>query len=138
MYYDFFNVKEFIIDKNLMDIPLHVITKLEKFHKPIINPIRYRMNIPVYVSSNSGYRPKQWELDNGRDGSSQHTFIGLGAVDYTSEDMDLLLHELRQSDYKRICYYPSENFVHCDHKGDDYNEFEVDKNGIWQYKGKRR
>ncbi len=138
MYYDYFKIKEFLVDRDMMEVPLHVITKLEKFHKPIINPIRFRLNQAIWVSENSGYRSKEWELENGRDGNSQHTFIELGAVDYSCENMEALLEELRQSDYRRICYYPHKGFIHCDHKGNNYHEFEADKNNVWQYRGKRR
>jgi len=52
--------------------------------------------------------------------------------------MELLLEELRMSDYKRICYYPDKQFIHCDHKGDRYHEFEADEDGKWQYRGERK
>lgn len=135
---DYFSIKEFLVDRVMTTVPVHVVDKIERFHKPIINPIRHKLRMPISVSGNSGYRSREWELEHGRKGDSEHTFIGLGAVDYTCEDMDALLHELRLSDYKRVCYYPHKRFIHCDHYGDRYHEFEANEAGVWQYKGERR
>ena len=54
----------------------------------------------------------------------------------TSENIELLLDELRASDYMRICYYPDENFIHCDHKGKEKLEF-LSKGGRWNLVAKR-
>ena len=137
-YCDYFSIKEFLVDRVMVNVPIHVVDKIEKYHKPIINPIRHKIGQPIQVSQNSGYRSLDWELSHGRSGTSEHTFTGLGAVDYTCANMELLLEELRASDYKRICYYPDKKFIHCDHKGDRYHEFEADEDGKWQYKGERK
>ena len=117
-------------------VPVHVVDKIERYHKPIINPIRHDMGVPIQVSGNSGYRSVEWEIASGRDGTSEHTFIGKGAVDYTCEHLELLLDELRASDYMRICYYPEQGFIHCDHKGEQKLEF-ISRGGAWDLVGKR-
>ena len=95
MYYDYFSIKEFLVDRVMSDVPIHVVDKIEKYHKPIINPIRHKIGQSIQVSENSGYRSKDWELSHGITGTSEHTFTGLGAVDYTCANMELLLEELR-------------------------------------------
>ena len=130
-YYDYFSIKEFLINRNMTTVPVHVVDKIERYHKPIINPIRHEMGVPIHVSGNSGYRSLQWEIASGRDGTSEHTFTGKGAVDYTSENIELLLDELRASDYMRICYYPDKKFIHCDHKGKEKLEFLSNGGGTW-------
>ena len=139
---NYFNIKEFLIDPDMRqdyaEIPLHVVNKIITHHLPELNSIRYSMNEPVYVSKNSGYRSYEWELAHGRNGTSEHTFRGDGAVDITAKDMDKLVDLARKSGYKRVCYYPHHGFIHCDLKGDNYHYFVADKSGTWQYQGKRR
>lgn len=133
---DYFSIKEFLVDRVMTTVPVHVVDKIERYHKPIINPIRHEMGVPIQVSGNSGYRSVEWEIASGRDGTSEHTFIGKGAVDYTCEHIELLLDELRASDYMRICYYPEQGFIHCDHKGEQKLEF-ISRGGAWDLVGKR-
>jgi hypothetical protein len=133
---DYFSIKEFLVDRVMTTVPVHVVDKIERYHKPIINPIRHEMGVPILVSGNSGYRSVGWEIASGRDGTSEHTFIGKGAVDYTCENIELLLDELRASDYMRICYYPEQAFIHCDHKGEYKLEF-ISRGGSWDLVGKR-
>jgi hypothetical protein len=136
-YYDYFSIKEFLINRNMTTVPVHVVDKIERYHKPIINPIRHEMGVPIHVSGNSGYRALQWEIASGRDGTSEHTFTGKGAVDYSCENIELLLDELRASDYMRICYYPDKKFIHCDHKGKEKLEFLSNGGGTWTLVAKR-
>ena len=65
MYYDYFSIKEFLVDRVMIDVPIHVVDKIEKYHKPIINPIRHKIGQPIQISQNSGYRSKDWELSHG-------------------------------------------------------------------------
>jgi hypothetical protein len=136
---NYFSISEFIVDPELDDIPIHVADKIQRYHLPIINPIRHRFGSPIYVSEKSGYRPKQWEIDNGRPGTSQHTFGDnqpltdewWGAVDYTCSDLEWLFGQLKKSAYKRVCIYRDKGFIHCDHKGLEKLNFEADKDGTW-------
>ena len=43
MYYDYFSIKEFLVDRVMVNVPIHVVDKIEKYHKPIINPIRHKI-----------------------------------------------------------------------------------------------
>jgi len=135
-YCDYFSIKEFLIDRNMTTVPVHVVDKIERYHKPIINPIRHDMGVPIHVSGNSGYRSVEWEIKAGRNGSSQHTFEGWGAGDYTCEHLELLLDELLASDYKRVCYSPKEGFIHCDHHGHERLHF-IAEAGQWNLVEKR-
>lgn len=142
IYKNYFDIDEFFIDKELRDsyadIPVHVVNKIINHHLPILNDVRDKMNAPVWISKNSGYRSVQWELDHGRSGTSEHTFRGDGAVDVTARNMQLLLKYMMESDYKRICYYPEQGFIHADQKGTNYHYFEANPQGVWTYKGKRK
>ena len=91
-----------------------------KVHINEMNFIREKLGFPVMVSKNSGYRPRAYEQAKGRSGNSQHNFEGKGSADYTCSTptkVKLLRDELiESSNYNRICYYPNNNFVHCDYK----------------------
>lgn len=94
-----------------------VCQKIKDNHLDNLNSVRRVVKHPVYVTS--GYRPVFWERLMGRNGKSQHTFKGLGAVDVSTDPAFIpILREalINNSDYARICYYPKENFFHCDHK----------------------
>jgi len=142
-----FTISECLVDQHMTQVPVHVADKLVKYHFPILQPIREAMGEPIYISKHSGYRSTQWELDNGRDGSSQHTFgdnIGdfierdkhLGALDLTAIDLQGLLNHLLESEYNRVCLYVKKGFIHCDFKGDDFSYFIDDGNG-WEFQEKR-
>jgi hypothetical protein len=92
---------------------------------------------PYTCLATQGIEPLQWEIASGRDGTSEHTFTGKGAVDYSCENIELLLDELRASDYMRICYYPDKKFIHCDHKGKEKLEFLSNGGGTWTLVAKR-
>jgi len=80
----------------------------------------------------SGWRPKWWEIQRGRGGSSQHTFKGKGAVDWRCDNweknkelfIDYLIMNTR---YTRIAVY--DNFVHCDYKNANSNRWLYDS--VW-------
>jgi hypothetical protein len=114
----YFDLREFCITDN--PVPLHTADKIIKYHMLPMNLVREVFGKPVIVSKRSGYRPINYELSMGRTGASQHCFIGKGAADYThSGNWDLFIKLLRKyTDYTRICYYPNNNFVHCDYASD--------------------
>lgn len=135
---NYFSISEFLVDPDMKDVPVHVVDKILSHHLPILNPIRAQLGQPLIISQRSGYRPEQWELDHGRDGSSQHTFKGKGAVDLTCKNLAHLGDLLAESDYARVAWYPEEKFYHCDFK--DYQlgkRLYVVKNGIWKQKDYR-
>jgi hypothetical protein len=114
------------------DIPMSVADKLLK-HIRVIQPIREKLGVPISASENSGYRPIEWELKQGRSGNSEHCFKGLGAVDWTcSKDRAGLIELLKESEYKRVAYYPENGFIHCDFKGDEKLFFLSDSKSNWK------
>ena len=135
---NYFDITEFIINPDAKVVPIDVVQKLDTYHKPILNAIRHVLGVPVIISKHSGYRSIEWDKKRGRDGSSQHTFIGKGAVDVRSnKKFEDLLDLLIDSDYMRVCYYPHHGFVHCDYKGWHRQYFEADKSGRWHFKKNR-
>lgn len=112
-----FNISEFVITGHT--IPNVVADKLLKHHIEPLVPIRHKMNTPITASKHSGYRPPWYEKQMKRSGTSQHCFVGKGAVDWTCEPSKLLelLEELKSNTrYIRVCYYPNNGFIHCDYK----------------------
>lgn len=112
-----FAISEFCITG--ADISIEVADKILKHHITPMIPIRERLGVPIWPSDNSGYRPQAHELKRGRSGKSQHCFIDLGAVDWTTrkDNIQDLLKELREnSPYLRVTYYPNNGFIHCDYK----------------------
>ena len=110
-----FTIKELCIYPG-KDIPVEVADKILN-HILVIQPIRISLGKPIWASKHSGYRPIEWELAHGRNGTSQHTFVYEGAVDWTCDKNYINdLHYLLKTDstYKRICLYPNNNFIHCD------------------------
>jgi uncharacterized protein YcbK (DUF882 family) len=104
-----------------------------------MNSIRERLGFPILVSKNSGYRPRAYEVSKGRSGNGEHNYEGKGAADYTCatpEKVKKLVEELKKSSkYTRICYYPNDNFVHCDYKTKDRQYFEAESpTSEWQFK----
>jgi uncharacterized protein YcbK (DUF882 family) len=132
---NYFDISEFLIDVDAKVVPIHVVQKIDKYHKPILNSIRHYLGVPVIISQHSGYRSVEWEHSRGRSGYSQHTFEGRGAVDVRSNTkFDDLLKMLINSDYTRICYYPFSRFIHCDFKEVvNHQYFEADKNKKWNF-----
>lgn len=133
---NYFDIAEFLIDTNCEVVPIHVVRKIDKYHKPILNRIRRQLGVPVIISQHSGYRTEEWEHSKGRSGNSEHTFKGKGAVDVRcNKKFDELLELLIQSDYRRVAYYPAQGFIHCDHKEVDRKQyFEADESGKWNFK----
>ena len=141
---NYFSIQEFIIAPHMRGdggtIPTHVADKIIQHHLPILNPMRAQLGTPLIISQHSGYRPVQWELDHGRDGTSQHTFKGKGAVDLTCRESSLhhLGDLLAENDYSRVAWYPDHGFYHADFK--DYQlgkRLYVVQNGIWKKKDYR-
>ena len=132
-----FSISEFIIDKKPTNVDICVADKILRYHIAILQPIRNLLGCSIIVNENSGYRSYEWELDHDREGTSQHVFLGKGAVDLRCNDKfktELLWEELKKSSYKRICYYPGNGFIHCDHKGNDKVNFICDSstNNEWK------
>ena len=111
-----FKISEFCRDQ-VSDIPLEIADKI-LIHIGVLTPIRDILGQPIYVSKDSGYRTLKHEIGRGRSGDSEHVFRGGGAVDLTCdpEYMGELVRLLKMSAYRRVCYYPENNFVHCDFK----------------------
>ncbi len=108
-------------------------------HIDEMNPVREDLGFPVLVSKNSGYRPEEYEISKGRSGKGEHTYKGKGAADYTcatAQKVRLLVEKLKKnSKYTRICYYPNDNFVHCDYKTTERLYFECESpTSEWEFK----
>lgn len=130
-----FTISEFIIDKSSTKVDICVADKILKHHIAIIQPIRTKLGCSIIVSKNSGYRRVEWELARRRSGLSQHCFLSnsLGAADYSCNEnkIEELWEELKKSKYKRVCYYPENGFIHCDHKGLEKINFECNDGKNW-------
>jgi hypothetical protein len=110
-----FEFREFCITDD--PISHEVANKIMRYHLLPMQAVRNHMKIPIIVSRRSGYRPVWYEEMKGRSGNSQHTFSGKGAADYTMSGnwKEFLLYIAWLTDYTRVCYYPNNNFVHCDY-----------------------
>lgn len=109
------------------DIPQHIATKLWKYHIIPMLVVRAILDSAITASQNSGYRPKMWELRQGRSGNSEHVFNGKGAVDWTCKKEllpELLRLIIQYTDYTRIAVY--DTFIHCDYKAEDGNRYIFD------------
>lgn len=96
-----------------------IIDKLWMYHIIPMQRVRDKLQVGIWASQKSGYRPLEWEIKHGRSGNSQHTFKGKGAVDWTcnQESIRSLIDEIKRlTEYTRIAYYPANNFIHCDYK----------------------
>lgn len=116
-------------------IPQEIATKIWKHHIIPMLVVRSLLNSGIWASEHSGYRPKEWEFRQGRNGKSEHTFKGKGAVDWTCKPEllgQLLELIILYTDYTRIAVY--KNFIHCDYKADDGNRylFDSDENSQWK------
>lgn len=112
-----FTISEFNISGG--DIPEDVADKILKYHITPMQDVREILGIPIYPSLKSGYRSRVWELQNGRNGNSQHVFKGKGAVDWTCKDFKnnkgiFLQKIIKNTSYTRIAVYNT--FIHCDYK----------------------
>lgn len=136
-----FNIDEFIVDPSYKDsmsnVPLHVVDKIMRLHIPILYYSRSKLGVPIYITS--GWRSVQYELDKGRNGTSEHTFKGDGAIDMAVDsfaDLMKLVAVLYWTGYNRICLYPKQRFIHADFKGDNHNLY-IDHGDGWQFVEKR-
>lgn len=112
-----FNISEFNISGD--PIPEKICDKLLLYHILPMQRVRNEMGIWITASLKSGYRSLEWEKSHGRSGNSQHTFKGMGAVDWTCKEFDhykedFIKHIIRHTKYNRIAVYNS--FIHCDYK----------------------
>jgi hypothetical protein len=100
-------------------IPNEVADKMVEYHIIPMNAVRAALGLPVLASEKSGWRPLWWEKNNGRDGSSEHIYNGMGAVDWTCQDFQknkdkFLKLIIELTEYTRISIYAT--FIHCDYK----------------------
>lgn len=137
---NYFNFTDFLIDRNY-DVPLDIAKAIIQYHAEPINKVSNKIGIPIFVSKNSCYRPKEYELSKGRSGNSQHTFqekhkFGVGAADYTARDLNILLDGLiKHTHYTRICLYTKKNFIHCDYKNNNsQRQYFEDSGSGWVFK----
>lgn len=112
-----FKISEFNISGK--SIPEKVADKILKWHILPMQKVRVKFGASIWPSQESGYRSVSWEISHKRNGNSQHTFKGKGAVDWTCSDFknkkQKLLHLIiEQTNYTRIAVYGS--FIHCDYK----------------------
>lgn len=129
----YFKVEEFLITGKMPSD--EIVRKIKEYHIGVMDLVRHHFGAPIMVSSNSGYRPVEWEKSHGRSGNSQHTFRGKGAADYTASDLDKLEeYIIKFSTYTRVCRYGS--FIHCDHKKtvDNKRRYYKYVNGKWKFK----
>jgi len=132
-----FNISDFNISGK--PIPGDVADKILKWHCIPMQRVRNLTNYAIWASQKSGYRSVSWERKHGRDGSSQHTFKGMGAVDWTcyrfNENKDCFLDLIiQETDYTRIAVY--NNFIHCDYgitKNGQRQLFESDNRSKWKF-----
>lgn len=100
-------------------IPPGVVDKIVEHHLIDLWKVEEKVPFELFVSQNSGYRPKWYEKEMGRLGNSQHTFAGKGAVDLSCQDFTnnkerLLTALVTYTKYTRIADYGT--FFHCDFK----------------------
>lgn len=136
----YFDLREFCITD--APVPQIVADKIIKYHMLPMNLVREEFGMPIIVSRRSGYRPMEYERSKGRAGTSQHNFKGLGAADYTHSGDEYDWNEFIRliiilTDYTRVCWYPNNNFVHCDYSSGERQLFTADSPaGAWEYKGR--
>lgn len=100
-------------------IPPDVADKIVEYHLlPLMQIDKENEDLGIFVSANSGYRPRWYELERGREGNSQHCFYGKGAVDLSCKDFkDNKWHLLGLlvdcTEYSRFAVY--DTFIHVDY-----------------------
>lgn len=135
-------------------IPNHVANMIYTYHQYPLNRINECTSLDVFPSFDtpgqpSAWRPRWWEKQRGRSGSSQHCFgeqedgtfdieNGKGACDITCDDFqknkwDLVKALLDYSTYTRLAVYNT--FVHADykHKGSGTQIFESGSDSKWKF-----
>ena len=100
-------------------IPPGVVDKIVEYHFIDLWKVEESVPFEIFISKNSGYRPKWYEIQVGRPGTSQHTFAKKGAVDLSCQDFinnkeRLLAALVTYTKYTRIADYGT--FFHCDFK----------------------
>ena len=123
-----FETSEFVIG-NILDVPVEICTKIWLYHILPMVTVRAIMDIPMWPSEKSSYRPKSWEIQHMRSGNSEHTFRGKGATDWTCKDFaenkdQFLKLIIGHTKYTRIAVYDS--FIHCDYKAQDGKRYIFD------------
>ena len=121
--------------------PPDVWRRLLQYHiRPVVS-IFYAEGVPLVPSRGSCYRPPAWEVQKGRSGFSLHTFPGRshGACDLVRADgikvvsvLDLLV---EQGPWRRICWYPSRDFIHVDY--DDHQGTPCERRQLFECAGPR-
>jgi len=132
-----FTISEFNISGR--PIPETVADKILKYHIAPMQKVRNKLGKSVTPSLKSGYRSPSWEKSKGRSGTSQHTFKGKGAVDWTCEDFEHNKNELLRlimlhTQYTRMAIYDS--FIHCDYKPTPTGKRHLFKSGAdskWEF-----
>lgn len=117
-------------------IPEVICDKILEHHVLPLQAVCDSMTVCVFISLNSGYRSKKWELDHGRSGNSQHCFKDKGAADLSCDDFshnkeDLLESLIKNTDYTRFAIYNS--FIHVDYKDNKRSLYNVEA-GKWIFK----
>lgn len=125
---NYFSIEEFT--KETL-IPPSVAQKILAYHIIPLNAIREELGEPIYISQASGYRSREFELEQGRLGTSEHCFRGRGAVDLTANNITGLGALLEKSSYTAVCYYPYRKFYHCDYKVRAGKLFICEGDGKW-------
>ena len=125
---NYFNLKRFYRNEPSIDI----LRKVQSIIS-ILNPIRERLQQPIYITSS--YRTYEWELQRGRSGYSEHVFRGKGAVDMACANLPTLFKLLRllinYSPFTRLCIYPNKLFIHGDFKGKKRKVY-IDRGNGWK------
>jgi len=127
-----FKISDFCIEDK--PIPLSVADKLQLYHIDVIQEVRDALGFPIWPSKHSGYRSRKYELSRRRAGTSEHTFHGKGACDYTcfKENLNTLFNALVKSDYTRVCLYPRQGFIHADYKGNKKKVYKCFDGKNWE------
>jgi hypothetical protein len=121
-----FKISEFNISGK--PIPQDIADKILEYHILPMQSAREELGYSMTASKKSGYRSREWELAHKRNGTSQHCFIGKGAVDWTCEDFkdnknDFLEAIIKHTSYIRMAVYSG--FIHCDYKETEGNKRQV-------------
>lgn len=143
---DFFRVQQSNGWKQMPTPKRHILNQITENHYIPINLVRENVGKALKVTR--CYATKEYEYSKGRDGTSQHCFgehqfgekLGACDVDFWHDSHELrnnyirLAKELANSQYKRICWYPSLTFFHNDYKANARQFFIYDDaTEKWKY-----
>lgn len=123
---DYMTLPEYVIAPQY-GITLEVAEKVRKYHIFPMNALRNRLDFPIIVSKDSGFRHEEHEKEMGRALTSCHLFKeiktrqdpGWGAADYTvapAQWYKFMTQLLNDKIYNRIIFYPGASFIHCDYR----------------------